>query len=63
MADEKKFRRNEIMSEDELDNVVGGAPQFQTFGANDANKIPDFIQKLYPEAVAARNNFKTGAIR
>ncbi|MBO4401100.1 MAG: hypothetical protein J5809_04575 [Selenomonadaceae bacterium] len=45
MAEEKNYRRSEIMSDEELDNVVGGAPQFEYFSAN-GNKIPEFVQKM-----------------
>ena len=41
------------MSDEELDNVVGGAPQFELFRANGGSKVPEFVQKLIDE-----NKFK-----
>ena len=53
MAEEKNIRRSEVMSDEELDNVVGGAPQFELFRANGGSKVPEFVQKLIDE-----NKFK-----
>ena len=55
MTEEKNIRRSEIMSDEELDNVVGGAPQFQTFGTN-GNEVPEFVQKKIEEAKARAFN-------
>lgn len=49
MAEERNIRRSEVMSDEELDNVVGGAPQFEFFRANGGNKVPEFVKKLIEE--------------
>ena len=55
MAEEKNIRRSEIMSDEELDNVVGGAPQFEYFRATGRN-IPEFVQKMLDENKSGRKN-------
>lgn len=50
MAEEKNFRRSEVMSDEELDNVVGGAPQFQTFGNKGGSNVPEFVQEMIDKA-------------
>ncbi len=49
MAEEKNFRRSEVMSDEELDNVVGGRPQFQTFG-NKGGNVPKFVREMIDKA-------------
>lgn len=49
MAEEKNIRRSEVMSDEELDNVVGGSPQFEIFRANGDSNVPEFVQKMIDE--------------
>ena len=55
MAEEKNIRRSEILSDEELENVVGGAPHFEFFRATGRN-IPESVQKLLDENKSGRRN-------